>query len=487
MGDIPAKTNMVSSVITFPEYGTATIESDTTFNISVQMSNIAAGTFTNADASYYAAPQHLEGGVVVGHTHVTVQDMGDSLNPTTPLDPTQFAFFKGINDAGNGKGLLQAVVTDGLPAGNYRVCTIAAAANHQPVLMPVAQRGTADDCTKFTVIGSGKTANAQSNTGAKGVEAAALAASAVAAGPDVAESSASSVATSATVASSSSSTAKATGKSGKGGKGSKGSSTTTSAAKASSSVVLSSGKGNGGGKAVQSESKATTTASASRSVSSKSSGSSRKKPSSGASKKVITVIETFFEFSESLGGLCPSVSKSGSSFNVLEELFDDLQSAAFASCGHQFDACIAISAPGFSVEECTSQKDSCGSAASTATASVTAAKVTATVRFVISLLFTSHYLRSQTNVYPSVPVTVSITGSILSSSIIPASTSSAAGVVAVQTTAAAGVATSTSTPCISTQTITVNPPAVTATPASESECTISTGTVFVTMPASTGV
>src|SRR6195952_4120742 len=181
MGDIPAKTAMVSSIITNPKTGDQ-IPSDTSFNITVQMANIVAGAFTNADATYYAAPQFLSGGKVVGHTHVTVQDLGSSLNPTKALDATQFAFFKGINDAGNGQGLLQAVVTGGLPAGNYRVCTMASASNHQAVLMPVAQRGTADDCTKFVVSGNGNVANDASNTGSKGVAAAAAAQSAIANG-----------------------------------------------------------------------------------------------------------------------------------------------------------------------------------------------------------------------------------------------------------------------------------------------------------------
>jgi len=182
MGEIPAKTAMVSSTILNPQTGVS-IASDTTFNITVQMANIAAGQFTNADATYFAAPQTLTGGVVSGHTHVTVQDLGGSLNPTTALDATQFAFFKGINDAGNGQGLLSAEVAGGLPAGNYRVCTMASAANHQPVIMPVAQRGTADDCTKFVVTGNGQTANVASNDGSTGIAAAAEAASAVAAGP----------------------------------------------------------------------------------------------------------------------------------------------------------------------------------------------------------------------------------------------------------------------------------------------------------------
>lgn len=179
MGDIPAKTAMVSSVITFPQTNGKSIQSDTDFNVTVQMTNIVTGAFTNADATYYSAPQALEGGKVVGHTHVTVQDMGSSLNPTTALDPTQFAFFKGINTAADSDGVLTAAVTGGLPAGNYRICTMASAANHQPVLMPVAQRGTADDCTKFTVSGNGDTANAASNDGSGGVAAAAAAASAV--------------------------------------------------------------------------------------------------------------------------------------------------------------------------------------------------------------------------------------------------------------------------------------------------------------------
>jgi hypothetical protein len=171
MGDIPAKTAMVSSIITNPKTGDQ-IPSDTSFNITVQMANLVAGAFTNADATYYAAPQALQGGQVVGHTHVTVQDLGNSLNPTQALDATQFAFFKGINDAGNGQGLLSAAVTGGLPAGNYRVCTLASSSNHQPVLMPVAQRGSADDCTKFVVTGNGNTANAASNNGSGGQAAA---------------------------------------------------------------------------------------------------------------------------------------------------------------------------------------------------------------------------------------------------------------------------------------------------------------------------
>lgn len=63
---------MISSIITFPKNGdSVTAEQD--FTITVQTQNLDAGSFTNADATYYAAPQQLNSaGQVIGHTHVTV-------------------------------------------------------------------------------------------------------------------------------------------------------------------------------------------------------------------------------------------------------------------------------------------------------------------------------------------------------------------------------------------------------------------------------
>ncbi|KAL6409390.1 hypothetical protein AUP68_05764 [Ilyonectria robusta] len=151
---------MVSTVFVSPQNGDD-VQENTDFDISVQTSGLSAGTFTNAQTTYYSAPQDLDGGgQIIGHTHVTVQDTGNSLNPTNALDATQFAFFKGINDAGNGQGLLTATVTGGLPAGNYRICSMSSAANHQPVLMPVAQRGAQDDCIRVTVGAGGGNNNA---------------------------------------------------------------------------------------------------------------------------------------------------------------------------------------------------------------------------------------------------------------------------------------------------------------------------------------
>ncbi|CAG9995725.1 unnamed protein product [Clonostachys byssicola] len=155
MGEIPSTSNMVSAIFTSPQNGDKLVAEET-FKIQIQMSNFAPGTFTNPKVTYYSAPQHLNRrGHIIGHTHVTVQSTGSSLNPTTPLDPQTFVFFKGINDEGNGKGLLTATVEGGLPVGNYRLCSMVSSANHQPVLMPVAQRGAQDDCIRFSVTENG--------------------------------------------------------------------------------------------------------------------------------------------------------------------------------------------------------------------------------------------------------------------------------------------------------------------------------------------
>jgi len=68
MGDIPSRQNMVSSIIVFPEPASAVVVENTTFAITVQMINFVAGSFTNAQATYYSAPQELSNGKVVGHT-----------------------------------------------------------------------------------------------------------------------------------------------------------------------------------------------------------------------------------------------------------------------------------------------------------------------------------------------------------------------------------------------------------------------------------
>ncbi|GAB1320926.1 hypothetical protein MFIFM68171_11136 [Madurella fahalii] len=150
MGRIPSANNMISMIITSPQPGDR-FKPMTTFFVKIQTRNLRAGFLANPSTNYYSAPQDLdENGDVIGHVHVTIQEIG-SLKALVAPDPTQFAFFKGVDDAGDGKGALKAEVSGGLPVGVYRVCTMVAARNHQPPIMPIAQRGPQDDCTKFEV------------------------------------------------------------------------------------------------------------------------------------------------------------------------------------------------------------------------------------------------------------------------------------------------------------------------------------------------
>lgn len=155
MGNIPARANMISSIITSPQPG-ARVPRDRSFNVTIQTSHLRAGFLVNPTVAYYTAPQQLDdAGDVIGHCHITVQDLGGkpgAAEPTSPPDPTAFAYFKGVDDQGDGKGGLRAEVSGGLAPGYYRVCSMIAARNHQPVVMPVAQRGAQDDCVRFEVV-----------------------------------------------------------------------------------------------------------------------------------------------------------------------------------------------------------------------------------------------------------------------------------------------------------------------------------------------
>ncbi|KAK4461515.1 hypothetical protein QBC42DRAFT_329629 [Cladorrhinum samala] len=162
MGRIPSSDNMISSLIVFPSSSSssrspeaAIIPALRTFNVTILVRGLSAGVLVNPSSNYYSAPQDLDART-------------DSREGSEVLDPRDFVFFKGVDDAGvevlqtGSKGDVTAVavrelraeVSGGLPAGRYRVCSMVAAANHQPVVMPVAQRGAQDDCVRFVVGGA---------------------------------------------------------------------------------------------------------------------------------------------------------------------------------------------------------------------------------------------------------------------------------------------------------------------------------------------
>jgi hypothetical protein len=153
MGVIPSTDNMPSSKFTIPKNGDV-LQENTPFTITMAVSNFETGNFVNADENYFAAPQQVNAqGQIIGHSHVVVESLS-ALDQTTTTDPRKFAFFKGLNAAAV-NGILTASVAAGLPAGFYKVSSINTAANHQPVLVPVAQHGSLDDAVYFTVSASG--------------------------------------------------------------------------------------------------------------------------------------------------------------------------------------------------------------------------------------------------------------------------------------------------------------------------------------------
>lgn len=79
------------------------------------------------------------------------------MNPGSakPLDARKFDFFKGLNEPAVAGGTLSVNIPAGkLKDGQYRICSITGTDTHQPVIMPVAQRGSQDDCIRINVQNS---------------------------------------------------------------------------------------------------------------------------------------------------------------------------------------------------------------------------------------------------------------------------------------------------------------------------------------------
>ena len=151
MGSIPSSDNMPSAKFVSPSNGDTSIVENTKILIRMAINNLQPGAFVNPDENYFAAPQQLNNqGKIIGHSHVVIETLS-SLDQTTPTDPKKFAFFKGLNGAAV-NGVLTVEVTAGLPAGDYKLSSINTAANHQPVLVPIAQHGSLDDAVYVSTI-----------------------------------------------------------------------------------------------------------------------------------------------------------------------------------------------------------------------------------------------------------------------------------------------------------------------------------------------
>ncbi|PGH32063.1 hypothetical protein GX50_05132 [[Emmonsia] crescens] len=155
MGEIPSTNRMVSTLILAPVTGDVfKVNQSIVFKIAVR--NIEMGFYTNSNVTYLSAPQSLNSeGFVQGHTHLTVQFMGPNTTAIEALDASKPIWFKSVNSPHpeNKRDGFTSTLDGGLGTpGFYRICTLTAAANHQPVIMPIPNRGAQDDCTKFNVI-----------------------------------------------------------------------------------------------------------------------------------------------------------------------------------------------------------------------------------------------------------------------------------------------------------------------------------------------
>ncbi|CAG8618680.1 14202_t:CDS:1, partial [Funneliformis caledonium] len=138
LGEVPDVDNMISTLIIEPEDG-STIPANEKFRIETISENLITGFFTDPIKEYYVRPQELDDGKIIGHSHITIQKLNNDKRNVP--NPENFAFFKGLDEPAQ-DGVLGVNVDEGLPAGNYRICTIVSSFSHQPVIMPVAQRGT---------------------------------------------------------------------------------------------------------------------------------------------------------------------------------------------------------------------------------------------------------------------------------------------------------------------------------------------------------
>lgn len=152
MGMIPAPEQFPSCKFVHP-INFSKLKANTTFDVTLKIKNMVTGKFTNPANTYFSAPQQIsaETKQVIGHAHLVIQKIS-ALNSTKTVNPTRFSFFKGIDTSVGPDNTSTVEVTNGLPAGAYRLSTMLSAANHQPILSGVAQRGIFDDVVYFTVF-----------------------------------------------------------------------------------------------------------------------------------------------------------------------------------------------------------------------------------------------------------------------------------------------------------------------------------------------
>ncbi|KAI9142739.1 hypothetical protein BKA69DRAFT_1027266, partial [Paraphysoderma sedebokerense] len=156
LGAIPSFDSMTSTIILTPADG-AKIPLNGPVQVEVRTNNLDLGFFEDPNARYYQTPQTLNAqGIIEGHQHVTVQRLaaiGAAVNTPPDARTETLAFFKGLDDDTQ-NGILRTEIPAGSlnQPGIYRICTITGTRGHQPVLMPVARRGSQDDVRIISIF-----------------------------------------------------------------------------------------------------------------------------------------------------------------------------------------------------------------------------------------------------------------------------------------------------------------------------------------------
>lgn len=130
IGILPSVDNIPSAKFIFPPNFEA-LAKYTNFTIQLAVNNLETGWFTNPDTTFMSAPLQTDGnGNVMGHSHVVIEQL-TGFGQTTPTNPKNFVFFKGLNSPAV-NGVLSTTVTGGIGPGYYRLTVIHSGANHQP-------------------------------------------------------------------------------------------------------------------------------------------------------------------------------------------------------------------------------------------------------------------------------------------------------------------------------------------------------------------
>jgi hypothetical protein len=96
-------------------------------------------------------------GYIQGHLHAVIQRIANNSqdklsapNPHLNLD-SGGDFFSGMASVAADGHSLQVSFTPTVP-GLYRLCTMTGSYSHQPMIMPTLERGSDNDCIRFTVV-----------------------------------------------------------------------------------------------------------------------------------------------------------------------------------------------------------------------------------------------------------------------------------------------------------------------------------------------